>query len=236
MKSEDDLASWLKSKSNRNMPRIRIRHVGTLVGAVGILLSVVTIASHRAHTQAVIHRTESNDQWAFYQAKKIRGARERRGMAVLQSGPAADSDKAVAAGRKLEAARDKYAGDAKDIMKEAQAKDSRASSRSAGHCVSTSVKGCWNSGWCCARCSSWRATASFRYSAFSPAPPAPRWASWVFCFERPSRASPAGHRRRFSLALLAAVARRRSLSRPRRRESKRVRPICWRSGRCMAIG
>jgi len=48
------------------------RRVGILVGVVGIFLSVVTIASHRSHTQAVIHRTESNDQWAFYQAKKIR--------------------------------------------------------------------------------------------------------------------------------------------------------------------
>src|SRR5260370_35243104 len=48
------------------------RRVGILVGVVGILLSLVTIASHRAHTQAVIHRTESNDAWAYYQAKKNR--------------------------------------------------------------------------------------------------------------------------------------------------------------------
>ncbi len=48
------------------------RRVGILVGVVGILLSVVTISSHRAHTQAVIHRTESNDAWAYYQAKKNR--------------------------------------------------------------------------------------------------------------------------------------------------------------------
>ena len=37
------------------------RRVGILVGVVGILLSVVTITSHRAHTDTVIHRTESND-------------------------------------------------------------------------------------------------------------------------------------------------------------------------------
>ncbi len=50
----------------------KTRTVGIVVGVVGILLSVVTIASHRAHTKAVIDRTESNDQWAYYQAKKIR--------------------------------------------------------------------------------------------------------------------------------------------------------------------
>ncbi len=99
------------------------RRVGILVGVVGILLSVVTIDSHRAHTQAVIHRTESNDQWAFYQAKKIREHASDVALTLLQSSLGADSEKAVAAGHKLEAARDKYAADAKDIMKEAQAKD-----------------------------------------------------------------------------------------------------------------
>jgi hypothetical protein len=98
------------------------RRVGILVGVVGILLSVVTIASHRAHTQAVIHRTESNDQWAFYQAKKIRESVSDVALtllAALQS----DAGRADAAARRLETARDKYADDAKEIMKEAQAKD-----------------------------------------------------------------------------------------------------------------
>jgi hypothetical protein len=95
--------------------------VGLLVGVVGILLSVVTIASHRAHTQAVIHRTESNDQWAFYQAKKIRENTSDVALTLLQvlQPGAATAD----AAHKLEAARDKYSNDAKDIMKEAQAKD-----------------------------------------------------------------------------------------------------------------
>ena len=43
-----------------------------MVGVIGIVLASVTIASHRAHTAAVIYRTEANDQWAFYEAKKIR--------------------------------------------------------------------------------------------------------------------------------------------------------------------
>ena len=59
------------------------RRVGILVGVVGILLSVVTIASHRAHTHAVIHRTESNDLWSYYQAKKIRENTEEVAMALI---------------------------------------------------------------------------------------------------------------------------------------------------------
>src|SRR4029077_17435587 len=48
------------------------RRVGVAVGLIGIVLAVVTIGSHRAHTAAVITRTEANDQWSFYQAKKLR--------------------------------------------------------------------------------------------------------------------------------------------------------------------
>jgi hypothetical protein len=98
------------------------RRVGILVGVVGILLSVVTIASHRAHTEAVIHRTESNDQWAFYQAKKIRENTSDVALTLLRT-LVPDAAKADATAHKLETARDKYADDAKDIMKDAQAKD-----------------------------------------------------------------------------------------------------------------
>jgi hypothetical protein len=98
------------------------RRVGILVGVVGILLSVVTIASHRAHTEAVIHRTESNDQWAFYQAKKIRENTSDVALTLLRA-LQPDAAKAEATARKLEASRDKYADDAKEIIKEAQTKD-----------------------------------------------------------------------------------------------------------------
>jgi hypothetical protein len=98
------------------------RRVGILVGVVGIFLSVVTIASHRSHTQAVIHRTESNDQWAFYQAKKIRENADEIALTLLQT-LSPDPAKAAPAAQKLGAAREKYENDAKDIMKEAQAKD-----------------------------------------------------------------------------------------------------------------
>jgi hypothetical protein len=98
------------------------RRVGILVGVVGILLSVVTIASHRAHTQAVIHRTESNDQWSYYQAKKIRENTDEVALALMQA-LASDPSKTEALARKLEAARAKYAADAERIQEDARAKD-----------------------------------------------------------------------------------------------------------------
>ncbi len=98
------------------------RRVGILVGVVGILLSVVTIASHRAHTDAVIHRTEANDQWSYYQAKKIRENTEEVALSLVKS-LGSDPAKADAVMPKLEAARAKYAADAEKIQEDAKAKD-----------------------------------------------------------------------------------------------------------------
>ena len=98
------------------------RRVGILVGVVGILLSVVTIAGHRAHTQAVIHRTESNDAWSYYQAKKIRENTEEVALALMQT-LGSDAAKTEALAAKLETARAKYAADAEKIQEDARAKD-----------------------------------------------------------------------------------------------------------------
>jgi hypothetical protein len=98
------------------------RRVGIMVGVVGILLSVVTIASHRAHTQAVIHRTESNDAWAYYQAKKNREYTSDVALTLLHT-LGSDPAKIGAPVQKLEAARAKYTADAEKIQDDAKAKD-----------------------------------------------------------------------------------------------------------------
>ncbi len=98
------------------------RRVGILVGVVGILLSVVTIASHRAHTEAVIHRTESNDQWSYHQAKKIRENTTDMAVTLLKA-LQPDAAKNEATIHKLEADRAGYKADAEERLKEAQAKD-----------------------------------------------------------------------------------------------------------------
>jgi hypothetical protein len=100
------------------------RAVGMLVGVVGIFLSVVTIASHRAHTQAVITRTESNDDWAFYQAKKIR-ANTSDAAATLLKSLTPDPAKAEEAVRKLEAARDKELADTEQLRWKAEASEKK---------------------------------------------------------------------------------------------------------------
>jgi hypothetical protein len=99
--------------------------VGILVGIIGILLSVVTILSHREHTAAVVHKTEANDQWAYYQAKKIREHTDEVGLVVLGAltSDAARPNPAVA---KLQQEQDKYASDSTAIQKVAEGRDAES--------------------------------------------------------------------------------------------------------------
>jgi hypothetical protein len=98
------------------------KRVGFQVGLIGILLAVVTIAAHREHTAAVIHRTESNDQWSYYQAKKIREHTSTVGEQVvaLLDPARADAAKGVFAEQIK-----KYAADAEGIKKQAEAEDAK---------------------------------------------------------------------------------------------------------------
>ena len=99
------------------------KRVGVAVAVIGVFLSVVTIASHRQHTAAVVYRTEANDQWAYYQAKKIREYQASVGATVVTA-LGSDPEKVAASLKDLAAQRTKYEHDAADIQKEAEAKDS----------------------------------------------------------------------------------------------------------------
>jgi Domain of unknown function (DUF4337) len=46
--------------------------VGVLAAVLAVFLAVVSIASHRAHTTAVVERSEANDKWSQYQSNRIK--------------------------------------------------------------------------------------------------------------------------------------------------------------------
>jgi hypothetical protein len=101
------------------------RRVGLMVGLVGVALAAVTIAAHREHTTAVLYRTEANDQWAYYQAKKIREHMSDVA-AELARALATDPARAEAAVASFEGSRARYASEADGIKKEAETKDHAA--------------------------------------------------------------------------------------------------------------
>ena len=95
--------------------------VGVAVGVIGIILAVVPIGSHRAHTQAVINRTEENDQWSFYQAKKNRQQMLDVG-ADLARALSTDESRVQAIVDKYTRQSAHYSEETKDIDKEARIK------------------------------------------------------------------------------------------------------------------
>jgi hypothetical protein len=95
--------------------------VGVAVGVIGIILAFVTIGSHRAHTQAVIDRTEENDQWSFYQAKKIRQQMLDVGSGLAHA-LATDESRVQALIDQYSRQSAHYTQETQDIEKEARAK------------------------------------------------------------------------------------------------------------------
>jgi len=98
------------------------QRVGIMVGIIGILLSIVTILGHREHTAAVVHKTEANDQWAYYQAKKIREHTAQIGAALLDA-LATDPAKVAAFGARLREDSERYTREAEGIRSIAQERD-----------------------------------------------------------------------------------------------------------------
>src|ERR1700722_7667063 len=96
--------------------------VGILVGIIGVLLAVVTILSHREHTAAVVHKTEANDQWAYYQAKKTREHTAQVGASLLTA-LAPDPSKVAAASAKFTQDSERFGKEADAISAEARARD-----------------------------------------------------------------------------------------------------------------
>ncbi len=48
------------------------QRVGILAAFLAVALAIVTIASHRTHTAAIMHKSSANDNWAHYQATRVK--------------------------------------------------------------------------------------------------------------------------------------------------------------------
>src|SRR6202044_3763078 len=98
------------------------QRVGIAGGIIGVLLSVVTILGHREHNAAVGRKTEANDQWAYYQAKKIREHNAQIGATLLTS-LAPDPARVAAESAKLSEDSVRYSREAEEIKTIATERD-----------------------------------------------------------------------------------------------------------------
>jgi hypothetical protein len=92
---------------------------------LAVLVAMVTLLGHRAHTEELLLQAKASDQWAYYQAKNIR-LREMQSVAdILGALSPADKDKTEVLHQKYlkeveryEKEKDQISEEAKDFEKE----------------------------------------------------------------------------------------------------------------------
>jgi hypothetical protein len=97
------------------------RRVGVMAALLAVFLAVVTILSHRTHTEAIIKKSESNDQWTYYQASRLKYHNLELGERLIGVlGPNNPGAKETL--EKFGKEKQKYTDQDKDLQDKAQAK------------------------------------------------------------------------------------------------------------------
>ena len=99
--------------------------IGILAATIAVALAIVTITSHRAHTEAVLLKASTNDRWSFYQSKRIKlHSLELSADLISVLGPKDEATREKIEAFHKEAAR--YEHDSKEVADEAREKEKEA--------------------------------------------------------------------------------------------------------------
>ena len=101
------------------------KKVGVQAALLAVALAVVTILSHRAHTESVMEKADANDKWSYYQSTKIKMHTHELGIDML-SALGAKSEAAEKMAEKYTKENEEYKTKSKEIEKEAREKDEGA--------------------------------------------------------------------------------------------------------------
>ena len=94
--------------------------VSLTISILAVFLAMVTLLSHRAHTEELLLQAKATDQWAYYQAKNIR-YHEMQGYAdLLTTLMPRDKEKADAMQEKYKKDVERYDSDKDDISEKAK--------------------------------------------------------------------------------------------------------------------
>lgn len=98
------------------------KKVGVLAGLLAIGLTLVTIASHRTHTHAIVARSEANDLWTYFQSKRIKYHTQELGIDLLtaQGAKGEAADKVL---KKFEDERERQKAESEKVKDQAKEKE-----------------------------------------------------------------------------------------------------------------
>jgi hypothetical protein len=101
--------------------------IGSMAAVLAVLLAVVTISSHRTHTQAIISRSEANDKWQQYQSTCVKFHSLELGEDLMAALGTANVETKV---KKYDKDRTREEEKGKEIMNEAREKEEDETGRS----------------------------------------------------------------------------------------------------------
>ncbi len=62
------------SKEMQEAGEASMKRVSLIISVLAVLVAMVTVLSHREHTEAVLFQARASDQWSEYQGRRIRQA------------------------------------------------------------------------------------------------------------------------------------------------------------------
>jgi hypothetical protein len=101
------------------------QRVGVLAAVLAVALAMVSIASHRTHTAAIIHKSAANDSWQRYQSTRVKIHTLELGESLLQVS-SADAGRAQKALADFAAQKRDQESKAQQIQKDAKADEELA--------------------------------------------------------------------------------------------------------------
>lgn len=101
------------------------KKIGVLASILAVFLGVVTIVSHRAHTDAVLFKSEANDKWSFYQAKRIKFHSLELGVDLLNAMTARSAAADLTLAR-YEKEKQRYTKESNEAQEDAKKSDEKA--------------------------------------------------------------------------------------------------------------
>jgi hypothetical protein len=87
------------SKQMKEAGEAALTRISLAISILAVLVAMVTVLSHRSHTQAVLLQSRANDQWEEYQSRKLRAENLQVTVDLLSLQPVTDkasTDKKIA--------------------------------------------------------------------------------------------------------------------------------------------
>jgi hypothetical protein len=93
--------------------------VSVTMAVLAVLVAIVSLLGHRAATEAVLNQAKASDQWAYFQAKNIRGHEDKLFANLTTIVPAANAEALAKVREEYLQEADRYKDDQKEIEAEA---------------------------------------------------------------------------------------------------------------------